>query len=79
MWAHLTNKHPGVNPKTGAAKTVQKQSTLASFVGNHQPMPTSQQDTITKNLALLFAMDLKLISMVGGKGFRMFCNSLNPR
>ena len=80
MWAHLTHKHPGVNPKTGAAKPVsQKQSTLTSFVGNSQPMSTSQQDTITKDLALMCAMDLKPISMVEGRGFRRFCNSLNPR
>ena len=85
MWTHLSYKHPGVNAKnsgdkSGAASFFKgKQATLRDFTTKVTPLSDAQQESITKKLAMLCALDLKPFSLVEGAGFRAFCEALNSR
>ena len=87
MWSHLTHRHPSLNlSKTGQkslslapGNTLAKQSSLSGFIQRATPLSTSQQESFTRKLSLMCALDLKPLGMVQGRGFKMFCNALNPR
>ena len=82
MRTHLSSKHPSLNiSKSGHGDCLQggpRQATLTSFAKTISPLPTAQQEKLTKQIALMCALDLKPLSMVQGIGFKMYSNALNP-
>ena len=84
MWTHLSCKHPSLNlskpgqSHTSAAALTRRQTTLTSFAKSCTPMPTADQEAITKKIALMCALDLKPLSLVQGTGFKMYSEALNP-
>ena len=56
-----------------------RQTTLKDFSQRSIPLPDAEQESITRKLALLCAVDLKPLSLVEGSGFKSFCEALNSR
>ena len=86
MWSHLTHKHPSLNVSKSGNKQasvvpggIARQTSVSGFLHRGTPLPTAQQESFTRKLSLMCALDLKPLSVVQGRGFRMFCNALNPR
>ena len=84
MWAHLNHRHPALRPRCQTADSTSSSSTnfrrgnLSGFL-NSGSLSSQQQESITRKIALMCALDLKPLSIVQGKGFKMLCNQLNPR
>ena len=84
MWAHLNHRHPALRPRcqtadsTSSSSTNFRQGNLSGFL-NSGSLSSQQQESITRKIALMCALDLKPLSIVQGKDFKMLCNQLNPR
>ena len=83
MRAHLLHKHPSLSLvgignsqlACGLKVSTMTQPTLAAKAA--KPLAQSKQEEITRNIALMCAVDVRPMSIVYGVGFRHLLQSLN--
>ena len=85
MRTHLSHRHKSLNLDPGVkqlslAPTINAQTTLRQSWGPLQKndLPKAKSYEITRNMALMCALDQRLMSMVEGLGLKNFVYSLNP-
>ena len=88
MRAHLIHKHPSLSLvgrgnsqlACGLKVSTMTQPTLANSWAAKaaKPLAQSKQEEITRNIALMCAVDVRPMSIVDGVGFRHLLQSLNP-
>ena len=76
MRKHLSCKHPSV--LLADSKTSLKPLKQTSLVLGGKKLATSQQESITRKVAMMCALDIKPVSVVEGLGFKLLVHSLNP-
>lgn len=75
MLKHLKGKHNMTDLNKSQQPTT-RMGTITSFI--RRPMSTEKQQEITKKALMMCVTDLRPLSIVEGKGFRQFCDALNP-
>ena len=79
MRKHLASRHKSVmleGPASGSCSLPRSRQTQLNF--GQRSLTTAQQESFTRKIALMCAIDLKPISIVEGSGFKFLVHSLNP-
>ena len=79
MKNHLKYKHTSVKTEeSNGQTTLKRQTSLIEYHASKRSLTKSKYESLTKDLALMCAVDLRPTAMVEGKGFRRFVKNLNP-